>query len=564
MKAADQTYGLEDSPGLPIVLLLGLQHICIASIALVFPVLLVRSIGGTEAQIQFMVSMSMLAGGVGVIIQGLKKGPVGSGYLCPTVCGPSFLAASMLCVKSGGLSLVLGMTLFAGGMEAAFSRTLNRIRVLFPPEITGVIVAMVGISVIRVAGINLMGIEDGIFNSKDTIAGILTLFIMIGLNIWTRGHVKMFCILIGMISGYCISFYTGILTLDEIHRVLEAPLLWFPFSHHPGWSFSWAMVPPMIVAMLCSSLKSIGDLTTCQKINTPDWKRPDIDNMKKGILADGLGCLSAGLLGGMGQSTSSTNIGLSIATGVTSRVISLAMGGMLILLAFFPRLSGIFAVMPAPVIGATLVFALSFMIVAGFQIIMSRMIDGRKTFIIGLSIIFGLMVDLIPNAFDTFPDWAQPVLDSSLSVATVVAVCLNMVCRIGIKSTVKTSISCSESASGSVFDFFETHGRNWGARPEIIKKAASAVSEYVELISRTSPNGQLELTVRFDELNLQVEISHEGKAPALPEKAPMLELLTNEPGLFDDLAGYLIRSYADKVKVKTRKGITLTNLGFEH
>ena len=88
----------------------------------------------------------MFAGGIGVIIQALRKGPVGSGFLCPTVCGPSFLAASMLCAKVGGLPLVFGMTMIAGSLEAVFSRVLDRIRVLFPPEITGVIVAMVGIS----------------------------------------------------------------------------------------------------------------------------------------------------------------------------------------------------------------------------------------------------------------------------------------------------------------------------------------------------------------------------------------------------------------------------------
>lgn len=564
MKLSDQVYGLEDTPPVPIMLLLGLQHICIASIAFVFPVLLIRFIGGTDEQSQFMVSMSMMAGGIGVIVQGLKKGPVGSGYLCPTVCGPSFLAASMLCVKTGGLSLVLGMTMFAGGVEALFSRVLDKVRMLFPPEITGVIVAMVGLSVIRVAGINLLGIENGAHDSQTAIAGILTLFIMIGLNIWTKGNIKLFCILIGMVCGYAISYAMGLLTSEDLGRAFGGPLVWMPFSHHPGWSFSLSMVVPMIIAILCSSLKSIGDLTTCQRINDPGWTRPDIPNMKKGILADSVACFSAGLFGGMGQSTSSTNIGLSIATGATSRRIAMGTGILLILLSFFPKLSAVFAVMPAPVIGATLVFALSFMVVAGFQIVMSRMIDARKTFVIGLSIIFGLMVDLMPEGFTGLPGWIQPVFASSLSASTVVAVLLNLVFRLGIKSTAATSVVCTGDTAEPIFHFMENQGKAWAARPEIIKKASAAINEYAELLSKKKPGTEVQITAHFDELNLNIELCHQGDGPALPEKAPAAALLMDNPELFDELSGYLIRAYTDKVTTKTQKKQTITRLNFEH
>lgn len=90
----------------------------------------------------------------------------------------------------------------------------------------------------------------------------------------------------------------------------------------------------------------------------------------------------------------SRNVGLSIATGTTSRVVGYAIGGFLICLAFIPKISSLFAILPKPVIGATLVFAISFMILAGVQIMMSRMIDARKTFVLGVSFIFGSRLDV--------------------------------------------------------------------------------------------------------------------------------------------------------------------------
>jgi NCS2 family nucleobase:cation symporter-2 len=128
---------------------------------------------------------------------------------------------------------------------------------------------------------------------------------------------------------------------------------------------------------------------------------------------------------------SSSNIGLSIATGATSRRIAYSTGTILILLAFLPKLSSVFVVMPTPIMGASLIFAVSFMILAGIQIIMSRMIDSRKTFVIGFSIIFGLSVDFVPGLYRDVHPWLHPFFSSSLSLATISAVLLNLFFRIG-------------------------------------------------------------------------------------------------------------------------------------
>ena len=131
-KPPELVYGVEDEPPLLTCLLLGLQHVTIITIVLVFPVVIVRAIGGTPEQAGFFVSMSMLASGVGTILQALKKKGIGSGYLCPSVCGPSYLPASLLAAQTGGLSLLFGMTAIAGSFEVLLSRIMHRLRALFP------------------------------------------------------------------------------------------------------------------------------------------------------------------------------------------------------------------------------------------------------------------------------------------------------------------------------------------------------------------------------------------------------------------------------------------------
>jgi xanthine permease XanP len=101
-KPSSILYGVTEKPPLWITLLQGLQHACNSSILLILPVMLVRAIGGATEQASFLVSMSMMAGGIGVMAQALNRGPVGSGYLCPQLCGPAYLSSSMLAAKTGG------------------------------------------------------------------------------------------------------------------------------------------------------------------------------------------------------------------------------------------------------------------------------------------------------------------------------------------------------------------------------------------------------------------------------------------------------------------------------
>ena len=349
VKPSNLIYGLDDRPPGWIGGLLGIQHVSVYFISLIFPVLIVREMGGTVAQTDFMVCMSMIAGGVGTMLQALPKGPVGSGYLCPQVCGPSFISASLLSAKVGGLPLILGMTAVAGIAESLFSRVLHRLRFLFPAEVTGLIVALVGLTVIQLSVANFFGIggDDITMETTEVTTAAITLAVMVGLNIWGKGRFRLFCILIGMAAGYAAAYAVGLFPPGDLAHVAHEPVIANPFTMHPGWAFDASLLVPVLIATLCSSLKSVGDLTTCQKINDAEWKRPDMANIKKGILADGLGCLTAGLLGGMGQSTSSSNVGLSVATGATSRILALFAGSVLIALAFCPKIAAVFTVVPA-------------------------------------------------------------------------------------------------------------------------------------------------------------------------------------------------------------------------
>ncbi|OQX75960.1 MAG: hypothetical protein B6D64_10750 [Bacteroidetes bacterium 4484_276] len=149
---------------------------------------------------------------------------------------------------------------------------------------------------------------------------------MLGLNIFSKGKMRLYSVLIGIIFGYLISVLFGLFNGASIEKVSETSFFAIPLIHGFGWKFDPLLMIPFVIATLSSTLKTVGDITTAQKINDANWKRVEMKSVSGGILADGIGGLLPGLIGGFGQSTSSANIGLSIATGATSRVIAWSAG----------------------------------------------------------------------------------------------------------------------------------------------------------------------------------------------------------------------------------------------
>jgi NCS2 family nucleobase:cation symporter-2 len=428
-------YAVNEKPPFLVMLVMGLQHIFVMSSTLVLPVVILQEIGGSFIEIRNIVSLSMIAAGIGTILQALGKGVVGSGYLIPNLCGPSFLSVSIHAAWIGGLPLMRGMTIIAGLFEALFSRIVHRLTSLFPTEITGLVVLMVGVTLVPLGASKFVGINysGDVIMLNHVFVAMLTLITMIGVNIWSKGKIKLYCVFIGMVVGYLLSYITGILTPLDFENVLHAPLFSIPFAgiEHFKFAFDWSLVIPFSIVSLCGSLKSFGNLITAQKINDAEWKQANMKNIGNGLFADSLSVVSAGLLGGMATDTSASNVGMSLATKATSRWIGFAAGTIFIFLGFFPKLASIISIMPSPIMGAILIFVVTFMVLSGFQIILTGDLTTRKIFIIGISFIFGLSVDILPELYTHILPWLRPVFASSLTLSTVLAIILNQIFNIG-------------------------------------------------------------------------------------------------------------------------------------
>jgi len=566
-KPAGLIYGVDDKPPLTVSALLGLQHVFVMTSGWVLVVVIVTTVGGTQEEVAHVLRMSMIASGIATILQSLPNSPIGSGYFCPISSGPAYVSASIVAGKIGGLRAVFAMTVLSGLFEGLLARIVPRLRPLFPPEVTGLVVTMVGVELVALGCPRFLGFQDGGAGLQgiDTAVATVTLAAMIGPTVWGKGNLKLYPVLVGLIVGYLLAYFLGVLHTNRFQEMLAAPMISLPRMVHLGWSFDFALLPAFLIASLASTLKSVGDLSLCQKINDADWKRTDMKSVSGGIFAGAIGTGLSGLLGGIGQSTFSSNVGLSLATGASSRSIAFPCGVLIILLAFLPKLAAFFAIMPDPVMGAILVYVACYMILAGIQVITSRMLDARRIFVVGIALIFGLSVDMVPGLYRDVPDSIQPLFSSSLSVSTVLVVLLNLLFRIGITKRQFLELTPGVDDSQKIFEFMETHGGVWGARREVIMRATAAVNEFAETAAGLDlVKGKAQAEVSFDEFNLDVDIRYDGELMEFPAKRPTEEALLTDERAVASLSAFLIRQYADRVKAELASGRCRVQMHFDH
>ena len=330
----------------------------------------------------------------------------------------------------------------------------------------------------------------------------------------------------------------------------ELPVFRFPHIQRTGWQFDGFLIAPFIVVAVATTLRAMGDISNAQRLNDPDWVRPGFRSMAGGVASNGIASAFCGLVGTTGVNSYSACVGLSGATGITSRVVGYACGSIFVLLAFVPGVSVAFATMPVPVMGAALFFSSAFVFMAGLQMMTARMLDARKSIVIGLSFGLAMMADVYHDVFTAVPAALQPIFGSSLVLGTVCAVLLNLVTRIGIRQRVVLRLEQGRLDREGVEGFFSEQGARWGARRDIISRATFAAVQVLEVLG--DPPAGVEIEASFDEFDLDVRIRYVGTPLLLPEQKPTPQTIMASDDGERLLAGYLLRRTADKVSCRPR------------
>ncbi|MBS9440262.1 uracil-xanthine permease family protein [Photorhabdus heterorhabditis] len=434
-------YRLEDRPPLLQTLFAACQHLLAMFVAVITPAILIcQALGLPAHDTQRIISMSLFASGVASLIQIRTWGPVGSGLL--SIQGTSFnfvspLIMGGLALKNGGadiptmMAALFGTLMLASMTEILLSRVLHLARRIITPLVSGVVVMIIGLSLIQVGLTSIGGgfsaIENHTFGSPDNLflAGVV-LAVIVLLNRQRNPYLRVASLVIAMAVGYVVAWLMGMLPQATVPE--NSSLITIPTPLYYGLSFDWNLLIPLMLIFMVTSLETIGDITATSDVSEQPVSGPlYMKRIKGGVLANGLNSMLSAVFNTFPNSCFGQNNGVIQLTGVASRHVGYAVALMLILLGLFPAVAGFVQQIPEPVLGGATIVMFGTIAASGVRIVSREALNRRAIMIIALSLAVGMGVAQQPLILQFAPDWLKTLLSSGIAAGGLTAIILNLV-----------------------------------------------------------------------------------------------------------------------------------------
>jgi xanthine permease XanP len=387
-----------------------------------------------------------------------------------------------------------------------------------------------------------------------------TLLVCVVLSIWGRGTLKLLCTALGLIAGMAGAGVIGLIDPAKLAEIGHASWIALP---HPAFfqlGFNAGLAPAFLAAGVAATLRAVGVITTCQRINNAAWRQPDRKNIRKGVLADGLSNVVSGVLGAPGMSIAPSLVAVSGATGATSRIIGFASSILLLIFAFSPKLCELFLLLPPEVAGSLLVFTSSFMISGGMQVILSRPVDTRAVYVIGISTLLALSINVYPKYFQDLPPAVQSFANSPLVLCLIAAFGLSLLFRIGTRQFGQVDWNDSEESISSAINFLRAKANDWKIGASLVETSADHAREVIAyVVTHHLRHHEGTLHASSNGRELQLDIVYEGtRTVHLPvaraAEAPMEnDIEDEEAAAYVGLRNFIRGLAVDSQKVAVQK-----------
>lgn len=419
---------------------LGIQHVLAMFASNITPAIIVAGaagfgFGSPNADVPvvvYMIQMSMLFAGLATLIQTIGMGPIGARL--PIVQGTSFaflpvMIPAMAGAGVGGLAGLMTGVMVGGIFHFILGFFIKKIRFALPPLVTGLIVTLIGLLLVKV-GIEYSAGGSGAFNmSKPSWGGIgnwtmaaTVVVVTVAVKFMTRGILSMAAVLIGLIAGYVVALLMGQVNFGG---VANAAIFALPQPFKFGFHFDWAIVIGMCLMAVVSAIETVGDTSGITKGGA--GREATDEEITGATFADGLGTAVAGVFGGLPNTSFSQNVGLVAMTGVMSRHVVTIGALFLIFCGLIPKFGAIVNTIPLPVLGGGVIVMFGMVISSGVNMLSEVKWNRRNMLIFAVSITLGLGLNQVPDALAFIPPTLKILLSTGLLPAAILAIVLNLI-----------------------------------------------------------------------------------------------------------------------------------------
>jgi len=411
---------------------LGLQHVLAMFASNVTPSIIVAGAAGLafgSAEQIYLIQMAMLFAGVATIFQTMGFGPVGARM--PIMQGTSFAFVGVLAGISAtqGLGVALTACIIGGLIHFALGSVIGRIRFLFPPLVTGLVILAIGLYLIPVGikyaaggAADFQMAAESFGSLKHWTVALTVIVVALLIKFKTSGALSNAAILIGLLAGYAVAAMSGMVSLAGFQKaswVTSIQVL--PY----GFEFNLGAVIAVTLVSIVSAVETVGDTSATAKAGA--GRDATDEEIAGATYADGLGTAVAGVFGGLPNTSFSQNVGIVGMTGVMSRHVVTIAGVVLVICGLLPKIGALIASMPLPVLGGGVIVMFGMVAAAGMNVLSEVKMTRRNMVIIAISLTAGLGLNLVPTAVQYLPGIWKTLATSAVAPTAFLAIVLNQI-----------------------------------------------------------------------------------------------------------------------------------------
>lgn len=420
-------FRFDGRPTMKEIIPLGLQHVVAMIVGCVTPAIIVAGVCDLSPSDKILlVQTSLVFSGIATLIQLFplfKK--IGSGL--PIIMGVSFAYVPTLTAIAGefNLATIFGAQLIGGAVAIVFGIFVKKLARFFPLVVTGTVIVSIGLSLYSVAVKYIAGgAGSETFGSPlNWLVALITLGVVIFLNFFTKGNLKLSSILIGIIVGYIISFFLGMVKFEDTSAL---GIIQIPKFMRFGMSFNATAIISMVIMHIVNSVQAIGDLSATTgggmgRIATHE-------ELSGGIIGNGVSSILGSFFGCMPTATFSQNVGIVTMNKVINRSVFVFASIVIIVAGLVPKFSAVLTSIPQCVLGGATISVFATITMTGVKMVSESGLSKRNVTLVGISIALGVGITQVPDALALFPSWAISIFGkSSIVVTTLVAIILNLI-----------------------------------------------------------------------------------------------------------------------------------------
>ncbi len=426
------------TPPLASAVPLGIQHVLAMFVSNVTPAIIICGAAGFGfgsnspdfPQMIYMIQMSMLFAGIATLLQTVGFGPVGARL--PVVQGTSFAFLPIMIPLVAGkgvdaIAILMGGIIVGGVFHACLAPFIGRLRFALPPLVTGLVVLMIGLALVKVGilyaagGVPAQGKPE--FGSlQNWSVALVVIVVTLGIKFFTRGLLSVAAVLIGLIVGYIVAAMLGMVSFANVGK---AAVFALPTPFHFGVEFTAGAIIGICLMSFVSAVETVGDVSGITKGGA--GREAETKELEGATYADGIGSAVAGLFGGLPNTSFSQNVGLIAMTRVMSRHVVTIGAIFLIAAGLVPKVGAIIASVPIEVLGGGVIVMFGMVAAAGVNMLAEVNWNRRNMMIFAISLSVGLGLQLVPDALQHLDGTAKVLLTSGLLPAAFLAILLNLI-----------------------------------------------------------------------------------------------------------------------------------------